>query len=333
MEHSAPKRLATWNPARDVWETPETEGLFCEHLDVSSETWPSSGMTRGGTAYVLPTWEERTGGSGSSSSPLLQTPVASEGSKPSNTMGVARRLETGQVFLTNQIVTLCGLDPSETQDSASTEPRLLPTPISSDANGAANPNRPGHVTQLRDAGAPPAADLTLLPTPRAQAREHVYAREDHHNNLEEILGYLHEGLDPHPSKRQGDGGLSLLPTPTVSTAKAARQSTSTGFANDTLDDIRVKVSWGDYAAAIARWEHIIGRPAPDPTESGANGNPRLSAAFVEWLMGLPEGHVTDPAIGLTRNQALKALGNGVVPAQSAAATRAFLADTAEAVAS
>ena len=33
-------------------------------------------------------------------------------------------------------------------------------------------------------------------------------------------------------------------------------------------------------------------------------------------MGLPEGHVTDPAIGLTRNQQLKALGNGVVPQQA-----------------
>ena len=33
-------------------------------------------------------------------------------------------------------------------------------------------------------------------------------------------------------------------------------------------------------------------------------------------MGLPAGHVTDPAIGLTRNQQLKALGNGVVPQQA-----------------
>lgn len=43
-------------------------------------------------------------------------------------------------------------------------------------------------------------------------------------------------------------------------------------------------------------------------------------------MGLPEGHVTSEGIGLTRNQQLKALGNGVVPAQSAAATRAWIAD-------
>ena len=33
-------------------------------------------------------------------------------------------------------------------------------------------------------------------------------------------------------------------------------------------------------------------------------------------MGLPTGHVTAPAIGLTRNQQLKALGNGVVPQQA-----------------
>ncbi len=39
------------------------------------------------------------------------------------------------------------------------------------------------------------------------------------------------------------------------------------------------------------------------------------------MMGLPAGHVTDPAIGLTRNQQLKALGNGVVPQQAAHALR------------
>lgn len=33
-------------------------------------------------------------------------------------------------------------------------------------------------------------------------------------------------------------------------------------------------------------------------------------------MGLPEGHVTDPAIGISRNEQLKACGNGVVPQQA-----------------
>jgi hypothetical protein len=72
-------------------------------------------MTQGGVAFALPTPVPPTDGSGSSSSPLLQTPMAAEGTKPSNTMGVARREATGQVFLTNQIVTLMGLDPSEAQ--------------------------------------------------------------------------------------------------------------------------------------------------------------------------------------------------------------------------
>lgn len=37
-------------------------------------------------------------------------------------------------------------------------------------------------------------------------------------------------------------------------------------------------------------------------------------------MGLPAGHVTDVP-GMTRTQQLKALGNGVVPQQAAAAIR------------
>jgi DNA (cytosine-5)-methyltransferase 1 len=67
-------------------------------------------------------------------------------------------------------------------------------------------------------------------------------------------------------------------------------------------------------------EHTLGRPAPDPTQSSSKGNPQLAPAFVEWMMGLPEGWVTDVP-GITRNEALKALGNGVVPQQAEAALR------------
>ena len=86
-------------------------------------------------------------------------------------------------------------------------------------------------------------------------------------------------------------------------------------------------SWGDYGPAIAKWERVIGRPAPAPTESGRTGNPRLSPAFVEWMMGLPAGWVTDPAIGISRNDQLKALGNGVVPQQAALALDVLLKGT------
>ena len=41
---------------------------------------------------------------------------------------------------------------------------------------------------------------------------------------------------------------------------------------------------------------------------------KLSAKFVEYMMGLPEGWVTDT--GLSRAQQLKMLGNGVVPQQA-----------------
>lgn len=41
-------------------------------------------------------------------------------------------------------------------------------------------------------------------------------------------------------------------------------------------------------------------------------------------MGWPAGWVTDPSIGLSRSEQLKACGNGVVPQQAAAALRALL---------
>ena len=86
------------------------------------------------------------------------------------------------------------------------------------------------------------------------------------------------------------------------------------------------VNWGPYAAAITRWEPVLGRLAPRPTEPGRTGQ-RLSPKFVEFLMGLPDGWVT-AVPGLSRNAQLKALGNGVVPQQAALAL-AMLLDRAD----
>lgn len=74
--------------------------------------------------------------------------------------------------------------------------------------------------------------------------------------------------------------------------------------------------WGRYADAIARWEHITGRAAPAPTILNDTPRPRPAPEFVEWLMGLPRGWVTDPPELLTANQHLAALGNGVQPMQA-----------------
>ncbi len=87
------------------------------------------------------------------------------------------------------------------------------------------------------------------------------------------------------------------------------------------------VSWGVYETAIRRWEAVLGRPAPHPTQPGNHGRPVLAPAFVEHLMGLDEGWVTD--LPLPRTAQLRALGNGVVPQQAAHAVALLLNDLAE----
>ena len=98
---------------------------------------------------------------------------------------------------------------------------------------------------------------------------------------------------------------------------SGRKEGSQHHSGRTLGDVVWLDAWGEYGPAIKRWEAALGRPAPHPTESGKT-RPRLSARFAEWLMGLEAGHVTDTP-GLTRAEQLRALGNGVVPQQGAAA--------------
>lgn len=88
-------------------------------------------------------------------------------------------------------------------------------------------------------------------------------------------------------------------------------------------DRRTVQRWGRYADAISRWEHITGRAAPAPTLLNDADAPRPAPAFVEWLMGLPAGWVTD-ASELTQNQQITALGNGVLPLQAVAASRSLV---------
>lgn len=89
---------------------------------------------------------------------------------------------------------------------------------------------------------------------------------------------------------------------------------------------RPEVDWGAYSAAIRRWERVLGRPAPFPTQPGRHGSPVLAPVFVEWLQGLEPGWVT--SLGLPRTAELRALGNGVVPQQAAHAVALLLGDLA-----
>ena len=77
MESSQPVPIATWNPARTVWET--AQDMLCGHSALYSETLPSSGTMRSGRLYPPQTPEAATSASASSSSPgLLPTPNSSD---------------------------------------------------------------------------------------------------------------------------------------------------------------------------------------------------------------------------------------------------------------
>ena len=74
------KLIAMWNGVRGVWEKPGTVSLLCEHSELFSETWPTSGTMRNGRAFELPMQVLPTIDTGFSFSPikLLRTVVAGE---------------------------------------------------------------------------------------------------------------------------------------------------------------------------------------------------------------------------------------------------------------
>jgi DNA (cytosine-5)-methyltransferase 1 len=117
--------------------------------------------------------------------------------------------------------------------------------------------------------------------------------------------------------------------PTVTTQDAKNNGGPSQFDRNTLPlntQVLESTSWGKFEPAIRRWEQVLGRPAPAPTKpDGKEGAHRLSSKFTEWMMGVPDGWITD--CGLTRNEELKACGNGVVPQQAELALRLLLGDS------
>jgi DNA (cytosine-5)-methyltransferase 1 len=112
------------------------------------------------------------------------------------------------------------------------------------------------------------------------------------------------------------GRIALLRTPVASEGEHGHMPPNEARASGrqvTLDGQARFDDWGQFAEAIARWEGILGLPAPSPTENYVNGK-RLSSLFTEWMMGLNPGWVTGR--GLSRTDELKLCGNGVVPQQA-----------------
>jgi len=206
--------------------------------------------------------------------------------------------------------------------------RLLPTPRTSDARGPAHHGEGG--ADLRTV-------VWLLPTPKAtDGTKGCPAQRGSKGDLTlpsaavRLDATTGDGADdPTPLGR-------LLPTPRLSTTRTASTSATThasragsrpegqaaeiagGVGPRELDSWEQAPAawrppteprlWGPYAEAVARWEYLVGRAAPAPTQPGIHGKPVLAPPFVEWLMGLDEGFVTE--LGLPRTLALRVLGTG-----------------------
>ena len=160
------------------------------------------------------------------------------------------------------------------------------------------------------------SEFSSLPTPTAQAAKHGSTPDVGSNtpmgaNLWDLPHVL-----PTPTTRDyKDGQAEHRRDGEVQTDTVARAVFNSGEVSAT--------NWGKFEPAIRRWEEVLGRPAPAPTKpDGKDGNHRLSSRFTEWMMGVPEGWITD--VGLSRNEELKACGNGVVPQQAELALRSLL---------
>jgi hypothetical protein len=115
----------------------------------------------------------------------------------------------------------------------------------------------------------------------------------------------------------------LIGTPRANAADSSSVQVASGAPKGRIEDQVKLTNWGKFEPAITRWESTLCRPAPAPTKpDGKDDQHRLSSEFTEWMMGLEPGWITD--CGLTRNEELKAAGNGVVPQQAELALRILL---------
>lgn len=186
------------------------------------------------------------------------------------------------------------------------EAQLMPTPRASDGTKG-GPNQRGSSGDLML----PSAVTHLMPTPSVADATGGHANRSGARSNELLLPGLVRTLMPTPRATRGGSG-----TETMYGLGAERSDDDRPQGQVLLD----RIDFGAYGPAVDRWERALGRPAPSPTEpTGKAGAQRLSPRFVEWMMGLPLGWVTD--VDITRNEQLKALGNGVVPQQAAAAIR------------
>ena len=152
----------------------------------------------------------------------------------------------------------------------------------------------------------------------------AYASGERHGGQQDVGVVGCVGTQPEGGGRQARPAWQVAVDRGAASVADADIEGSQGHGEDGLPEAggQVDPGWGDYGAAIQRWEWVIGRAAPAPVVDD-----KMSSRFVEWMMGLPDGWVT--GVGLSRTQELKMLGNGVVPQQAAAAYGWLLEQTGE----
>lgn len=273
------------------------ENILCEHWGLFSATFPTSGMMLGGKLFPLPRLAHRTDVSEFSSLPTLATPNTMDSLPPrfgeayervKNAGGRKNRASSGN--LREQVI------------------HNLPTPTAQAAKHGSTPDKTAnsHGSNLWDV-------TVLFPTPNTMEHREIKTPEQ--------IADL---------KKRSPGGYrnlretvinDLLPTPQVDDSKNTGHNENR---RPTLaSEVYGKTKWGKFAPAIHQWETITNNPAPPPTiPDGRDGQARLNPQFAEWMMGLPPGWITD--CNITRNEQLKACGNGVVPQQATLAITRLL---------
>ncbi|MFB9929177.1 hypothetical protein ACFORO_23090 [Amycolatopsis halotolerans] len=249
-----------------------TQAMFCGHSAPYLATWPTSGTTRRGVAYALPTWAPRTGDSASSSllptptsrdekgpnqrgdetclhGALLPTPRASDTGTPGRRAGEGFTPPLSQAINEMLLPTPTASDrfgPGSHGDGGAdlrTTVHLLPTPTATDAkasrNATANRSTSGHHggTTLTDA-------TLLLPTPKAS-----------------------DGRSGSPNYRDSRGGatlpstaFALLPTPRTGTKRTsvrwAQRPAEQGGASGASLEQALELAQGILPHEFTSWEEV-----------------------------------------------------------------------------
>ena len=294
--------FARYDPTTSLWKT--SRPCLFEGLDEFSETWPTSGMMRSGTAFRRKTWERPTSESDFSSSPIdptltrWPTPCAHDDQKsPEAHLAMKARMGGGRKTITDLTVAVKawptptanfqnrtkGDDPKRSDgiQTAATS-RAWPTPRVSSINGPSeNEILAGNPKKRIETEAHLWAEKRekQWPTPRASSAENRTTQRapSHGKSHGKLLAA--EACEAMTTIGKDRSGTSpLWATPTV-------------HGNDNRKGLSPTSGDGLQTQAISH-SSLLAPIAPSGETSSPEGptlRPQLNPNFVEYLMGWPQG--------------------------------------------